>query len=89
MPKVHVIVRIAVCLLFVFLPLQSMDEWFYDRFFRLRGVQEHSTPFVLIRVNNANLARSLERESFFYPREEPEPGTRAYTVWQHKFYDRW
>jgi two-component system, OmpR family, phosphate regulon sensor histidine kinase PhoR len=57
MLKIHIGLRIAVCFLFVFLPLQSMDEWFYDRFFQLRGYYHESpTPFVLIRLNNASLS---------------------------------
>jgi len=87
MLKIHVVVRIAVCFLFVFLPLQSMDEWFYDRFFKLRGYHKDPTPFVLIRVNNANLSESLAKEYFHYPKDEPPPGSKGSYIWHHRFYE--
>lgn len=87
MPKIHVVVRIAVCFLFIFVPLNSMDEWFYDRFFRVHGYHEAPANFVLIRVNNANLSHSVQKENFHYPKDELVPGSRSHTMWHQDFYD--
>lgn len=89
MLKVHVAVRIAVCFLFIFLPLQSMDEWFYDRFFQLRGYyHEHPTPFVLIRVNSASLLASSQREKYHFPLADALASRRNQNFWYPQFYEK-
>jgi len=88
MLKVHVAVRIAVCFLFIFLPLQSMDEWFYDRFFQLRGYyHEQPTQFVLIRINPTNLTLSPHREKYHFPATDALPSRRNQNIWYQQFYE--
>lgn len=88
MLKVHVAVRIAVCFLFVFLPLQSMDEWFYDRFFQLRGYyHEQPSPFVLIRINPTTLSLSPHREKYHFPNSDALPSRRNQNIWHQEFYE--
>jgi two-component system phosphate regulon sensor histidine kinase PhoR len=91
MLKIHIGLRIAICFLFVFLPLQSMDEWFYDRFFRLRGYYpEKPTPFVLVRLSQANAGGPLQgpprSNGFRFPLESRFTDT-AQNVWYSEQYD--
>lgn len=87
MPKLNLIVRTTLCLLFVFLPLESMDEWFYDHFFRLRGTLRKTSDLVLVRVSDAKLQQLLSKSTLV-----PEDGDfsieRAHSsVWHRHFYE--
>jgi two-component system, OmpR family, phosphate regulon sensor histidine kinase PhoR len=87
MLKIHIVIRIAMCFLFVFLPLRNMDEWFYDRFFRVRGPQRHPpSSLVLVRVNNANLSQSVERENFPDLTFETVSLLKSSNLWHARFY---
>lgn len=55
MPKISLLVRVSFCFLFLFLPLDHMDDWFYDRFFAVRGRRHRPTPVVLVVLDDANL----------------------------------
>ena len=85
MPKLTLVARIAICLLLGFLPLTSLDRWFYDQIFRLRGRQLQKTDYLLVRVNDAKLyplienASPLVQESLLF-----SPKTHA--LWVGEFY---
>lgn len=51
MPHLSLLIRAAICFVFVFLPLQNLDQWFYDRLFRLRGARHRPTSFVLVQTS--------------------------------------
>ncbi len=55
MPKWTLLVRITACLLLVVVPITSMDQWLYDRFFRVRGPLREKAPFLLVRIHEAKL----------------------------------
>ncbi len=61
MLRLSVLVRVSLCFLVLLLPLTEMDEWFYDRFFVLRGHLTGSTPIVLVEIDDAKLPRSDSR----------------------------
>lgn len=85
MPKVNFGIRGAICLLFVFLPLNSLDQWFYDQFFRLRGANHRPTPFLLVRVNEAKLNPYFDPRPL--PREETQFSSKTHAVWHGRFYE--
>lgn len=55
MPKWTLLVRITACLLLVVVPITSMDQWLYDRFFRVRGPLREKAPYLLVRIHEAKL----------------------------------
>jgi two-component system, OmpR family, phosphate regulon sensor histidine kinase PhoR len=85
MLKLNLTVRVAICFLFVFLPLQNMDQWFYDQYFKLRGKRKQPTPFVLVRVNENKLSSLGGDLSPDVPPGSPAPSP---FVWNSRFYDR-
>ncbi len=87
MPKVNFGIRGAICLLFVFLPLHSLDQWFYDQFFRLRGATHRPTQFLLVRVNDAKLYPYFSRDNGAFPSEALQFSPRTHAVWNAEFYN--
>ena len=55
MPRWTLLVRIVGCLVLVVVPITSMDEWLYDRFFRVRGPLREPAPYLLVRIHEAKL----------------------------------
>ncbi len=62
MLRLNLIFRLAVCIALIFLPLGNLDEWLYDQFFKLRGVQKRETPIVLIKVSDAKVYQLLQQD---------------------------
>lgn len=87
MPKLNFLVRGIVCYLFVFLPLASMDQWFYDHFFRLRGAVQKPTKFVLVRINDSKLYPELPQGNPFLTEEDFAFKSRPLVIWNTKFYN--
>lgn len=79
--------RIAVCFLFVFLPLHSLDEWFYDQYFKIRGFKQIPTELILAPVNDVKLLRFQGKENPGSPgvQQSWDLRTRS-SVWYHDFY---
>lgn len=67
MPKLSLLVRVSFCFLFLFLPLENMDEWFYDRYFSIRGPQLSSTSLVLVHVDDAKVPASNPKVNWPLP----------------------
>src|SRR5262249_40979614 len=67
MRRLNIVVRLAVCFLFVFLPLHSLDQWFYDQFFNLRGSLRRTSPLVFFTVNDAKLSQNTVLEKKMSP----------------------
>src|SRR5688572_24862908 len=87
MPRLNFVVRVAVCFLFVFLPLHTLDQWFYDHFFRLRGALSQPSPFILVRVNDAKLYQVFGSQSGSFPREEFSFEPKVHSIWYQDFYE--
>ncbi|MEZ4751749.1 MAG: CHASE2 domain-containing protein [Bdellovibrionota bacterium] len=86
MPKLSLLVRVSFCFLFLFLPLENMDEWFYDRYFSIRGPQLSQTSLVLIHVDDAKVPASSQKVNWPLPLEpQPDP-IQMYPVWHQHFY---
>ena len=86
MPKLSLLVRVSFCFLFLFLPLENMDEWFYDRYFSIRGPQLSSTSLVLVHVDDAKVPASNPKVNWPLPLEpQPDP-VQMYPVWHQQFY---
>ncbi|MBI4404460.1 MAG: CHASE2 domain-containing protein [Deltaproteobacteria bacterium] len=83
----NILIRVAICLLFVFLPLQSMDQWFYDHYFRLSGYRHAKSPFILIRINDAKLSRLGSKKSRIYDHLAPSQ-SKMYSLWHEQFHRR-
>src|SRR5687768_13801144 len=84
MPRLNFLVRVAVCFLFIFLPLHTLDQWFYDHFFRLRGTTRKPTPFILVRVNDAKLYQAFGPARGRTEELTAEPKTHS--LWYSEFY---
>jgi two-component system, OmpR family, phosphate regulon sensor histidine kinase PhoR len=65
--RLNLILRLLVCLIFIFLPLGNLDEWLYDQFFNLRGTQQRETPIVLLRVSDAKVYQLLQHDKATLP----------------------
>jgi two-component system, OmpR family, phosphate regulon sensor histidine kinase PhoR len=87
MPKINFGIRGAICLLFVFLPLHSLDQWFFDQFFRLRGANRRPTQFLLVRVNDAKLYPYFARDNEAFPWEALQFSPKTHAVWHAGFYE--
>lgn len=87
MPRLNFVVRVAVCFLFIFLPLHTLDQWFYDHFFTLRGKQNRPTSFILIRVNDAKLYPPLLRGTLRYSDSLATLEPKQHAIWFRDFYD--
>src|SRR5687768_11139857 len=87
MPKLSLAVRIALATLLIFLPLQGMDQWFYDHLFRLAGRESRPTPFVLIRVSDKKIFQLLESEQGLFPKDEISIERSSHPVWHQAFYE--
>jgi two-component system, OmpR family, phosphate regulon sensor histidine kinase PhoR len=89
MRKLNILVRLAVCFLFVFLPLHSLDQWFYDHLFSLRG-RHHRTPqLLLVSVNDAKLSMvpGIEKNASLKIDLGRESARRvSHSVWYSHFY---
>jgi two-component system phosphate regulon sensor histidine kinase PhoR len=85
MRKLNILVRLAVCFLFVFLPLHSLDQWFYDHFFTLRGTHQRIPQVVLVTIDDAKLSqRGPQEKKMLRPREIAKP--KGHAVWYSDFY---
>jgi two-component system, OmpR family, phosphate regulon sensor histidine kinase PhoR len=49
-PRLNLTLRTFVCFFLIWIPFQSLDQWFYDRFFRVRGTLFNTSPIVLVQV---------------------------------------
>lgn len=78
--RLNFLARVAVCFLFVFLPLQHMDQWFYDRFFRIRGHSRRPTQIVLVRVADHKLVPTISPHAV-------KSTKLPYAVWYSAFYE--
>lgn len=87
MPRINFIVRVAVCFLFIFLPLQTLDQWFYDHFFRLRGSIKRPTNIVLVRVNDNRVLQAFAQKAHPFPSDDLSFEPRAHTLWFQRFYE--
>jgi two-component system, OmpR family, phosphate regulon sensor histidine kinase PhoR len=87
MSVLSILIRAALCLIFVFLPLQQMDQWFYDHFFRLRGTRHESSPFVLVRVSDAKLLQLMESDDVLKRKDEFRVEHTLHSVWFQHFYE--
>ena len=87
MPKVNFAVRVAICSLFIFLPLHTLDQWFYDHYFTLRGAQNRPTPFILIPVNDAKLYPMVGKANLHYSSDEFMLDSKQHAIWYRDFYD--
>jgi len=85
MPKLNFLVRAAVCFLLIFLPLNTLDQWFYDHFFRLRGTQHHATSFILIHVNDAKLYQEFSQG---LTRAADPFGLESRSIWYSNYYQQ-
>lgn len=52
MSQLNLILRSVLCFLLVTLPLTGVDQWFYDRVFRVRGPRQHPTQFAVVRIHD-------------------------------------
>lgn len=86
MPKISLALRTLVCFIFVFLPLSSMDQWFYDHLFRIRGAQHRATPIVLVRVNDSAVYPFSTKGIKFLDENDLYLGPKNHLVWHEKFY---
>ncbi len=87
MRSLNFAIRAAICTLFIFLPLQSMDQWFYDHFFRLRGQIKRPNDIVLVRVNDAKLFQLLNQEQIHFPKDEFAIEHSHHSIWHKHFYE--
>ncbi len=55
MPRLNYPLRLLLCFLSIFLPLSSLDLWFYDHLFQIRGQLDNATSIILVRVNENQL----------------------------------
>ncbi len=83
MPRLNFLVRIVVCFFFIFLPLQTLDQWFYDHFFRLRGRLTKPHSYILVRINDGQLHQAFGHQQaddgFSF-----EP--KVHSIWYQNFY---
>src|SRR5690606_26435395 len=89
MYKLNVLIRVTLCFLFVFLPLQSMDEWFFDRFFSIRGeLNRPPSDIVLVEVNDAGFVSFSEGFQSTVPEHSHFLESKSHTVWYRAFYEK-
>lgn len=87
MPKLSLVVRGAICLLFIFLPLHALDQWFYDQFFRLRGTRHKTSPFIIVQVDDAQLYSLMEQRKFYFSRDGMVFAPKTHAIWYRQFYE--
>ncbi len=86
MPKLHLLVRCALSLALVAVPLTSMDQWFYDVFFRLRGEIRPKSNIVLVKLNESRLMPTPER-SRVIPKNDTFLKSRPLATWHADVYE--
>ncbi|MBI1861880.1 MAG: CHASE2 domain-containing protein [Deltaproteobacteria bacterium] len=86
--RVNLLLRLLACAFLLFIPLQGLDQWFYDLFFRMRVTSPVPTEVVLVRVDDSRLFDNLlNLDSRFSPEKLPfDPG--SYSIWYDSFYHR-
>jgi signal transduction histidine kinase len=86
MLKINLIIRLALCVVLIFLPLGNLDEWLYDQFFKLRGFQKRETPIVLIRVSDTKIYQLLQQEKETFPVHTLAIEQGNLSLWLRPFY---
>lgn len=87
MPRLNFVIRALICTLLLFLPLQSMDKWFYDHFFRLRGKNRAPSNIALVRVSDAKFTQLLQNADSKFSKEDFSIEHSRYSVWHRQFYE--
>lgn len=84
MLKLNFLIRFALCFLFVMLPLTNLDEWFYDKFFRIRGKRiDSKNNIVLIEMADPNPNAGLFSDQ---PLGIPTPEIKKPNIWNEQFH---
>ncbi len=86
MIKFNLILRLAVCVILIFLPFGNLDEWLYDQFFKLRGTKKNETEIVLIRVSDAKIFQLLQQERSTFPTNTLAIEQGNLSLWLRPFY---
>lgn len=88
MRKLSFFLRILICCALIFVPLQSLDQWFYDHFFKLRGQKNSQTDIVLVRVSDAKILQLLEKDPAHFNAEGYAIEHSTHSVWFLPFYEK-
>ncbi len=84
----NMLVRVILCFLFIFLPLPSLDLWFYGQYFKIRGLKQTPTNIVLIHVNDTQWLKQPSKEGLGAVRIREALDLRARpAAWDPDFYD--
>lgn len=88
MPRLNFLARVAVCFLFIFLPLHTLDQWFYDHFFRLRGTISRTSNIVLVKVNDTKLHQTFSAHTAAFSDGEYSIEPKTHSIWYQEFYEK-
>lgn len=86
MPKLHLLVRCALSLALIAVPLAGMDQWFYDVFFRLRGQIRPKSNVILVKLNESRLMPTPQRPRVI-PKDDPFLKSRPLATWHADTYE--
>jgi signal transduction histidine kinase len=84
--KVNLAVRIAACAALVFIPLQGIDQWFYDKFFRFRVPRTAPSEIVIVRVDDAHIPELLAKADSRFSGERLSFNPAGYAIWYDSYY---
>lgn len=83
-PRLNLALRTLVCFLLIWIPFQSLDQWFFDRFFKVRGKLFKPTTLTLVQVNPYN-----DSESTIDPKiTDPHPSefSKDHNIWNDNYF---
>ncbi len=86
--KVSFLVRVLISSVLIFAPLASLDQWFYDQFFRVRGKLRKPTEIVMVRVSDAKILQLLERDLVQFNSDGFAFEHSTHSIWFLPFYEK-
>ena len=83
-PRLNLALRTLVCFLLIWIPFQSLDQWFFDRFFKVRGKLFKPTTLTLVHVNPYNDSESTIDPKITDP--HPREFSRDHNIWNDNYF---
>ncbi len=81
-------IRFGICCILIFVPLSSLDQWFYDHFFKLRGKKRAETQVVLVKVSDTKILQLLEKDPVHKDSEGFAIEHSTHSLWYKPYYDK-
>lgn len=81
-------IRFSICCILIFVPLSSLDQWFYDHFFKLRGKKRVDTEIVLVKVSDTKILQLLEKDPVHKDSEGFAIEHSTHSLWYKPYYDK-